>query len=311
VTLATGANAADIQPAVTSFRTDLGSAACVGSCRNIGWDGVPDERSDPAFMPEGQFIGAGALFRTPAPGIGVQVSGDTSTPFADPDLPDFGETNPTYINEFEAFSAPRMFTSIGSNVIETRFVVPNIGTPADTNCFGVVFSDVDVEGPTTMQYFNAKGKSLGTFTVPATAGQQTFSFLGVIFDKQRIAPVLITQGTRGIAPGVNDAPPATDLVVTDDFMFGFHHRNRSRGSRRSRTFRVPFRRERPSSLGPLSSRGARAGERLPRVISPRESRTRAAAPLSASVKPRGTAWATSQAPVNTTDPSQRGDPKMA
>jgi hypothetical protein len=223
VTEATGANAAAIQGAVTAFRTDLGSAACVvgSSCRNIGWDGVPDERADPAFMPEGQFIGAGALFRTPAPGIGVQVSGDTMTPFTDPDLPDFGETNPTYVDAFEPFSAPRLFTSNGSNVIETRFVVPNTGTPADTNGFGVVFSDVNVAGPTTMQYFNAKGKSLGTFVVPATAGQQTFSFLGVIFDKKRIARVLITQGNAALAAGVNDAPPATDLVVTDDFMFGF------------------------------------------------------------------------------------------
>jgi hypothetical protein len=220
VTQATGANAAAIQPAVTAFRTDLGSAACVvgSSCRNIGWDGVPDERSDPAFMPEGQFRAAGALFTTP--GIGVQVSGDTSTPFADPDLLDFGETNPSYVDEFEPFSVPRMFTSIGSNVIETHFVVPGTDTPADTNGFGVVFSDVNVEGPTTMQYFDAKGKSLGTFTVPATAGQQTFSFLGVIFDKKRIAGVLITQGEAALAPGVDDLAPA-DLVVTDDFMFGF------------------------------------------------------------------------------------------
>jgi hypothetical protein len=226
VTQATGGNAGAIQGAVTAFRTDLGSANCVAgsSCRNIGWDGVPDERSDPAFMPEGQFIGAGALFRTPAPGIGVQVSGDTMTPFTDPDLTDFGETNPTYVDAFEAFSPPRLFTSIGSNVIETRFVVPagpNTGTPADTNGFGVVFSDVNVAGPTTMQYFNAKGKSLGTFVVPATGGQQTFSFLGVIFDKKRIARVLITQGNATLAGGVNDAPPTTDLVVTDDFMFGF------------------------------------------------------------------------------------------
>jgi hypothetical protein len=220
VTQATGANAAAIQPAVTAFRTDLGSAACVvgSSCRNIGWDGVPDERADPAFMPEGQFRAAGALFTTP--GTGVQVSGDTSTPFADPDLPDFGETNPTYIDAFEAFSAPRLFTSIGSNVIDTRFVVPDTDTPADTNGFGVVFSDVNVEGPTTMQYFDRKGKSLGTFVVPATAGQQTFSFLGVIFDKKRIARVRITQGEAALAPGVNDLAPA-DLVVTDDFIFGF------------------------------------------------------------------------------------------
>ena len=66
--------------------------------------------------------------------------------------------------------------------------------PADTNAFGVVFSDVDVAGPTTMQYFAPDGSSLGTFPVPATAGAQTFSFLGVIFDAgERIARVRITR----------------------------------------------------------------------------------------------------------------------
>jgi hypothetical protein len=220
VTEATGANAAAIEGAVTAFQTDLGSAACsAGSgCRRIVWDGVPDERSDPAFMPEGQFRGAGALFTTP--GTGLQVSGDTMTPFDDPDLDDFGETNPFYVFAFESFSAPRMFTSIGSNVIDTRFVVPGTDTPADTNGFGVVFSDVNVVGPTTMEYFDRKGKSLGAFVVPATAGQETFSFLGVIFDKKRIARVRITQGNAALAPGVNDSPPANDLVVTDNFIFG-------------------------------------------------------------------------------------------
>lgn len=217
---ATGADAPAIAAAVDAFEEEVGIVNCPGGsgCRQIVWDGVPDERSDPAFMPEGQFRAAGALFTTP--GTGVQVSGDLVTPFADPDLPDFAETNPTYEVEFEPFSAPRLFTSIGSNVIDTRFVVPGTDTPADTNAFGVVFSDVNVVGPTTMQYFAPDGSSLGTFPVPATPGQQTFSFLGVIFNAgERIARVRITQGGAALGAVVNDLAPA-DLVVTDNFVFG-------------------------------------------------------------------------------------------
>jgi hypothetical protein len=217
---ATGANAPAIAAAVDAFEEEVGIVNCPGGsgCRQIIWDGVPDERSDPAFMPEGQFRGVGALFTTP--GTGVQVSGDLMTPFADPDLPDFAETNPTYEGEFEPFSAPRLFTSIGSNVIDTRFVVAGSDTPADTNAFGVVFSDVNVVGPTTMQYFGTDGSSLGTFAAPATPGTQTFSFLGVIFDAgERIARVRITQGGAALGAGVNDLAPA-DLVVTDNFVFG-------------------------------------------------------------------------------------------
>ena len=105
-------------------------------------------------------------------------------------------------------------------MIDTRFVVPGSDTPADTNAFGVVFSDVNVAGPTTMQYFAPDGSSLGTFAAPATPGQQTFSFLGVIFNAgERIARVRITQGGAALATLVNDLAPA-DLVVTDNFVFG-------------------------------------------------------------------------------------------
>jgi hypothetical protein len=220
VTEATGANAAAITPAVDAFRGALGDPACgAGSgCRQIGWDGVGDNSAAPAFMPEGQFrANQGALFTTP--GQGVQVSGDGDTPFATDEL-QFAEIDGSYDEAFEPFSAPRLFTSIGSNVIDTRFVVPASDTPADTNGFGVVFSDVNVEGPTKMEYFAPDGSSLGSFPVPATAGEQTFSFLGVIFDAgERIARVRITQGGAALGTGVTDLAPA-DLVTTDNFIFG-------------------------------------------------------------------------------------------
>jgi hypothetical protein len=221
---ATGANAAAITATNAAFEEEVGTVNCpaMSGCRRINWDGVPDILSDPAFMPEGQFRGAGALFTTP--GTGVKVSADDNTadppPFDDPDQIDFSGINATYLGQFQAFSPQRLFTSIGSNVIDTRFVVPGTDTPADTNAFGVVFSDVDVAGPTTMQYFAPDGSSLGTFPVPATPGNETFSFLGVIFDAgERIARVRITQGGAALAAGVNDLAPA-DLVVTDNFVFG-------------------------------------------------------------------------------------------
>jgi hypothetical protein len=221
---ATGANAAAITATNAAFEEEVGTVNCpaMSGCRRIVWDGVPDIRSDPAFMPEGQFRGVGALFTTP--GTGVQVSADDNTadppPFDDPDQIDFSGINPTYLGQFQPFSAQRLFTSIGSNVIDTRFVVAGTDTPADTNAFGVVFGDVNVAGPTTMQYFAPDGSSLGIFTVPATPGDETFSFLGVIFDAgERIARVRITQGGAPLAPEVNDLAPA-DLVVTDNFVFG-------------------------------------------------------------------------------------------
>ncbi|MGH2961334.1 MAG: hypothetical protein ACRDL3_03940 [Solirubrobacterales bacterium] len=221
---ATGANAGAITPAVDAFEAEVGADDCPADsgCRRIVWDGVPDTRSAPAFMPEGQFRGAGALFTTPGTGVQLNMDDDSAdaAPFDDPDDVDFSDIDATYEGEFEPFTQQRLFTSIGSNVIDTEFVVPDSDTPADTNAFGVVFSDVNVEGPTRMEYFAPDGSSLGSFPVPATAGSETFSFLGVIFDAgERIARVRITQGGAPLAAGVNDLGPA-DLVVTDNFVFG-------------------------------------------------------------------------------------------
>jgi len=230
---ATGANVAGIQGAVDAFEEEVGAEGCAAGppdsgCRQIVWDGVQDSRAAPLFMPEAQFRNPqGALFTTP--GTGVQVSGDdnsadTDPLFDDPDDVEFENINATYATAFAPFSGQRLFTSIDSNVIDTRFVVPDTNTPADTNAFGVVFSDVDTEGPTRMEYFAPDGSSLGSFPVPAgPAADASFSFLGVIFNAgERIARVRITQGGAPLAAGVNDTTQggAADLVTTDNFVFG-------------------------------------------------------------------------------------------
>jgi len=228
VTQATGANAAAVQGAVDAYRNSLGAnnganpAAAAGR-REINWDGVPDDRSGPSFMPEGQFRARGALFTTP--GLGVQVSGDDDNdggnPDADPDQVEFTNLNATYATAFAPFSPERLFAPVGSNVTEVEFVVPGSDTPAVSNGLGVVFTDVDQAGSTKIELLDADGASLGTFPVPAAGGDQAQSFLGIALDPGvRAASARITTGTAALGgPDVTQGGSA-DVVVMDDFIYG-------------------------------------------------------------------------------------------
>jgi hypothetical protein len=53
--------------------------------------------------------------------------------------------NPTYATTFSTFSAPRLFTPVGSRITEGLFFVPgtNGAIPATVTGFGAVFTDVD------------------------------------------------------------------------------------------------------------------------------------------------------------------------
>jgi hypothetical protein len=229
VTQATGGSA-EIQAAVDSFRSSLGANNAGGPAqasgrREINWDGVPDDRSTPSFMPEGQFRARGALFSTP--GLGVQVSADDNddngNPDADPDLIQFSNINPTYEGEFIAFSTERLFAPIGSNVTNTRFVVPASDTQAQTNGFGVVFTDVDQAGSTKIELLDSEGASLGTWPVPANPGSESLSFLGIKLDPGvGAASAKITTGTAALVapPGPSPADGPADIVVMDDFIYG-------------------------------------------------------------------------------------------
>lgn len=229
-TQATGPDAASIQAAVDQFRNDLGTNNAGGppaqsGRRQINWDGVPDQRAAPSFMPENQFRNLGALFETP--GVGFEVSGDDDADGnppvadADPDQVEFTDLNPTYSTAFAPFSPERLFAPVGSNVTDTRFVVPSTNTEADTNGFGAVFTDVDVAGQTKLELVAANGQSLGTYEVPATAGDGSLSFLGVRFDAgERIALARITTGAAAL--GGNDVTQGgtADIVAMDDFIYG-------------------------------------------------------------------------------------------
>jgi hypothetical protein len=218
---AAGANPAGIQAQVDAFRTDLGTlnpnvAGSLGSGRReINWDGTPDAFSAPNNLPPDFFnvnTPRGVVFATAGAGFQVSATAASGTPVR------FGNINPTYTNEFQTFSPERLFTPIGSNVLDVNFFVPGSTTPALTNGFGAVFTDVDLANTTGLEFFDASNASLGTFFVPAgTTPDASLSFLGVDFGSKTVSRVRITNGNAALGP---DEGGSLDLVVMDDFLYG-------------------------------------------------------------------------------------------
>ena len=221
ITSAGGANAAAIQTQVDAFRTVLGplNANVAGSFgsgrREINWDGVPDGFSAPNALPSNFFnvnSPRGVTFSTPGTGFAVSATAASGTPVR------FGNIDASYSGVFDTFSPQRLFTAIGSNVVDVNFFIAGTSSAAFTRGFGAVFSDVDLASTTSLQFFDAANASLGTFAAPTGL----FSFLGVSFGSSMISRVRIINGNTALAPGVLDGVVAgvtRDLVVMDDFIY--------------------------------------------------------------------------------------------
>lgn len=236
---AAGPNIASIQSSVNDFRDALGApngntlAEVATGRREINWDGaVPTDVTTPPVNPFNTFLNTrGAQFTTP--GIGLSQAPPSGGPQGGL-VALFG--NATYGTEFRAFSSPRLFTPVGSNITDTLFFVAgsNGTVRAAVTGFGVIFTDVDQpdgSGPgtkrgnrgssTLVQYFDANGQLLFSSFAPASPGNGGFSFLGIKFNDPRIASVRITAGN--VAPGPND-DDANDVVMMDDFIYGEPHK---------------------------------------------------------------------------------------
>lgn len=217
---ASGANAADIQSAVDAFRTDLGGSlnpnvagSLLSGRREINWDGVPDNLSAPNNLP-GNFFNVnsprGVILSTP--GSGLEVSANAVNPTNTPVR--FGDINAQFPPKFTVFSPQRLFSALGSNIVDVSFVVPGSNTQAAVNGFGSVFTDVDLLNTTSIQYFNVSNTSLGTFFVPTAP--QGLSFLGVSGFADGVARVRITNGNGPLT----GAAQGFENVVMDDFIYG-------------------------------------------------------------------------------------------
>ncbi len=217
-----GPNAAAITPIVTNFRTALGTlnpnvpGPLPPGRREINWDGVPDALSAPNNLPANFFnvnSPRGVVFSTP--GTGFQVSANAGIAPVE-----FGNIDPSYPALFAPFSAQRLFTPLGSNIMDINFFIPGTNIPALTRGFGAVFSDVDLASITRIQAFDKNGTQLFNFDAQAFSGNETFSFVGFDYGVPIIARVRITTGNNALGAGITEVLPTRDLVVMDDFIYG-------------------------------------------------------------------------------------------
>ena len=225
---AAGPTVASIQNTVDLYRTALGdpnNGNVVGQSsgrREINWDGGGSTATAIVGTPFTGFLAnRGALFTT------------TGTGFVQAPLAGLVDTfhNPTYASIFQPFSPQRLFSPIDSNVTEVTFFVPGPDNkPATTNGFGAVFTDVDLpngSGPgdtngnrkasTLIECFGTDGGLIFSSFVPASPGDGSLSFFGIVFGDARIARVRITSGDA--PPGPND-DGTHDIVMMDDFLYG-------------------------------------------------------------------------------------------
>ncbi|HEV8554396.1 MAG TPA: hypothetical protein VGR65_13605 [Casimicrobiaceae bacterium] len=233
---AAGPTAASIQGAVDEFRAALGEpnngntpGPLASGRREINWDGGGANNTTTApVTPFNVFLNTrGGQFITP--GIGLSQAPPSGGPQGG--LAGLFN-NPTYGTIFSTFSPLRLFTPVGSNITEALFFLPgtNGAVPATVSGFGAVFTDVDQpdgSGPgtkrgnrgasTLIEYFGADNKVLFSSFVPASPGDASLSFFGIVFDEPLIARVRITTGDT--APGPDD-DEKHDIVMMDDFIYG-------------------------------------------------------------------------------------------
>jgi len=166
-------------------------------------------------IPVDRFRNVGAIYADP-----YAVSGDG-----------FNSVSPITIGQFTPFSPKNTFAMFDPNdgefedrFIEQTFVVPGTNTAALTRGFGAIFTDVELAGTSSIEYFGAHGASLGKYDVPVGLSGET-QFLGVLFDQPIIEAVKLTLGTHAVfsfdGSSVKSLHLAEgmDIAATDDFLF--------------------------------------------------------------------------------------------
>ena len=211
-------DAAAITPTRDAFRAAVGGGAAAGSNgsfgglrREINWDGVPAASSDPNSLPANFFNTTsprGVVFSTPGTGFLVSSNAGGATPAL------FG-----FPNDFQAFSAQKLFTATNSSVTDVNFFLPGTNIPATTSAFGLIFVDAEVANFTKIEFFDGNNNSI--FARDALlSGNQGLSFLGGVANAgERISRVRITSGINTVVSNGVLGNPNDDVVVMDDFLY--------------------------------------------------------------------------------------------
>lgn len=209
----------DIETGMNEFRNLLGATlnttpGHTSGRREINWDGVPDIYTTEKIPSD--FFNPVAAGSNPSLQRGFHYTAATDGRISNNNFAGFDSTN---ASEFAAFSGSKTFSAISNNEWNVDFQVPEQSAAAAVKGFGAVFSDVDVAGSASIEFFSGN-RSLGIYQVPA-GNSGSFSFLGVYFPNEKITGVRIKQGDAVIAPGVKDisAGGNKDLVAMDDFLY--------------------------------------------------------------------------------------------
>lgn len=228
-----GANAAALQAIVDQFRADLGGAnngvggLFTSGRREVNWDGVPDNFSEPNNLPTNFFnvnSPRGIVFNAIETETGAALNQfAVSATTASGTAVRFGNINATYSTIFQTFSAQRLFIARNTPNLEISFFIPGTKIPATVSGFGVVFADVDSAtggNRSLIRLYAADGSQLpGAASAPVS--DNGLSFVGVSYNGgERIARVVIESGNAGLSASNNDGANGVDVVAMDDFIYG-------------------------------------------------------------------------------------------
>lgn len=218
-TFETLGDSASIAAKLDEFRAALGGSLnapntppAASGRREINWDGAPAALTNVDTFPANFFnlnSKRGAVFTTPGTGLRI-------------DSTNFAAVNAALGAQFKFFSPKKTFMPVGSNQVDVDFQLVGTTTKGLVNGFGVVLSDVDRSGSTTVEFFDANDVRIAVLTAPNHAGTQLFSFIGAVFESPIIARVRITSGDAALTATSVDisAGGTTDLVLMDDFVYG-------------------------------------------------------------------------------------------
>lgn len=228
-----GANAAALQSTVDQFRADLGGVlnpnngqSFINGRREVNWDGVPDNFSEPNNFPPNFFnvnSPRGIIFNAIEDATGsalnqfaVSATAASGTPVR------FGNLNAAYANFLQTFSPQRLFIARNTHMLEVSFFIPGTKIPATVSGFGLVFSDVDSAtggNRSLIRVYGPDGTQLSAASAPVS--DNGLSFVGISFNAgERIARVVIESGNAALSATNNDGAGGVDIVAMDDFIYG-------------------------------------------------------------------------------------------
>jgi hypothetical protein len=208
----------DITAKMIQFRNQLGNLnstpGATSGRREINWDGVPDSMDgkklpNDFFNPVGvdapQSLQRGIIYD----GLDNAMVSKTN----------FSEINTNAASSFTAFSGNKNFAVVNANNWPVTFQLAGQRVDASVQAFGAVFSDVDKDNSTFIEFYNSN-TSLGRYYVPAHDNTTSFSFLGVYFPNKTVTQIVV--GHEGkLIDGEKDITQggSKDLVVLDDFIY--------------------------------------------------------------------------------------------